>query len=213
MPREAGNNSKSRPHSIQRNVYFAVFCAITLAIFYTQLKFLAQSSLNNELYSHMIFIPIISGYIIYSNRRAIFQVAEYSLRAVGTLAICWIILYLLSILLQSSLTPNDHLSLTTLSALVLWVGGVVMFYGSGTLGNARVPIPFPVFIIPISRIAGRISVPDRRTKGSGHNANDRCVSWRRYSAPATDQYSKTRSQASSSCQMNPQYRRAPIHRS
>ena len=56
-----------------RNTLFLLFVGLSILIFYAPMKLLVESSFGDELYSHIIFIPLVSIYLIYTGRREKFQ--------------------------------------------------------------------------------------------------------------------------------------------
>jgi hypothetical protein len=58
-----------------KNLFILIFTFITIVTFYIPLKELIMLSLSyDELYSHIVLIPLISGYFIYSERKTITKV-------------------------------------------------------------------------------------------------------------------------------------------
>jgi len=134
---------------IPRNILFLFFSVTILIIFYSAISRLIILSFNNELYSHMVLIPLISGYFVYSKRKTIFANNKYSFAAGTILTIAGIIFYLLGINQQIKLNQNDYLFITVSSALISWTGGLIFFYGTKTFRNALFPLLFLVFMVPI----------------------------------------------------------------
>jgi len=134
---------------IPRNLFFIFFNIMALIIFYTPVKELITLSFHEETYSHIVLIPLISGYFIYSKRKTIFAKTGYSFTAGSILIIIGIILYLLGRTQGGKFNQNDYLSLMTFAALVFWLGGFTFFYGTQSFRSARFPFLFLIFMIPI----------------------------------------------------------------
>jgi exosortase len=132
-----------------RNILFIFFNVIAIVMFYAPMKELITLSFHNELYSHIVLIPLISGYFIYSARKKIFSNMDYSFTAGSILIFIGIILYLTGRSQGGNFNQNDYLSLMTFAALVFWLGGFALFYGLQSLRNARFPFLFLIFMIPI----------------------------------------------------------------
>lgn len=140
----------------KRNIFFILFCLIILLIFYLPLRNLFNHSLNNELYSHIILIPFVSGYFIFLNRKQISLEMNYSLKTGMVVLMFGILLYFIG---KKSLgsNENDHLSFTIFSVWVFWIGGFVFFYGVKTFKAASFPLLFLLFMIPIpSKVVSEI---------------------------------------------------------
>lgn len=106
-------------------------------------------SSQNELYSHIFIIPIVSGYLIFLRRKEIFSNIHYSILSGITLIIIGIILYFIATYQGVKLNPNDHLALIIFSVLILWLGCFVLIYGSQTFKAGAFPILFLLFMVPI----------------------------------------------------------------
>ena len=95
---------------------------------------------KSELYSHIILIPIVSGYFIYLKRRIIFSDLEYSYKSGITVITIGMILYFIGTEQVIKLNQNDYLALMIFSALTLLIGGVVLFYGLKSFRFAVFPL-------------------------------------------------------------------------
>ena len=132
-----------------RNILFVSFSAAMLAVVFAPLKELITRSFHNQVYSHIILIPLVSGYFLYSKRRAIFSNMDYSFTTGGMLIIIGITLYLIGMSQRGKINQNDYLSLMTSAVLVCWTGGFTFFYGMQSFRNARFPLLFLIFMVPI----------------------------------------------------------------
>jgi exosortase len=124
-----------------------------LAMFYHPLKELMGLSFKSELYSHIILIPIVSGYFIYLKRRIIFSDLEYSYRSGITVITIGMILYFIGTEQVIKLNQNDYLALIIFSAITLLIGGVVLFYGIKSFRFAVFPLLLLFFLTPIPTTA------------------------------------------------------------
>ena len=140
----------------KRNIFFILFSLIILLIFYLPFRSLFNHSLNNELYSHIILIPFVSGYFIFLNRKQISLEMDYSLKIGIVILMIGILLYVIG---KKSLgrNENDHLSFTIFSVWVFWIGGFVFFYGVKAFKAASFALLFLLFMIPIpSKVVSEI---------------------------------------------------------
>lgn len=132
-----------------RNLFFIFFNIMAFIIFYEPMRELITLSFHREVYSHIILIPLVSGYFIYLERKAIFSITKYSFTAGSILIIIGVILYLLGETHRDKFNQNDYLSLITFAALVFWTGGFTLFYGTQSFRTARFPLLFLIFMVPI----------------------------------------------------------------
>jgi exosortase len=131
-----------------RSASFLAFNVIALVIFYAPLLELLKLSFHEGLYSHVLLIPLLCGYLIYLKRKEIFSNIEYSFE-VAIIPVIGISLYLIGGNYGARFTQNDHLSLMAFSAVIFWTGGFILFYGSRALRNAAFPILILFFMIPV----------------------------------------------------------------
>ena len=136
-------------HITTRNILFLFFNVVTIIMFYAPMRNLIVLSLRNEYYSHIILIPLISGYFMYLRRKAIFSDINYSYIAGIILVIIGSVLYLTGKTQGIKLDQNDYLSLMTFSNLIFWMGGFVFFFGIKAFRIGAFPLLFLIFLIPI----------------------------------------------------------------
>ena len=135
--------------AVPRNLLFLLFSVVMLAMFYQPINELTGLVFKSELYSHIILIPIVSGYFIYLKRRAIFSGSEYSFKFGVTVTAIGMTLYFIGIDQGMSLNQNDYLALMIFSAVILLIGGVLLFYGTQSFRSAAFPLLFLFFLTPI----------------------------------------------------------------
>ncbi len=113
------------------------------------MKDLILSSFHNDLYSHILLIPLVSGYLILAMRNRIFSETSYSLKYGMALSLAGIILYIIASTQYFTLEQSDLLSLVTFSAVLFWIGGFILFYGLKAFKMAAFPLLFLLLMIPI----------------------------------------------------------------
>jgi len=138
---------------VLRNLFFLLFSLVMLAMFYHPLKELMGLLFKSELYSHIILILIVSGYFIYLKRKIIFSEMGYSYRSGITVITIGMILYFIGTEQGIKLNQNDHLALMIFSAVTLFIGGVVLFYGIKSFRFAVFPLLLLFFMTPIPTTA------------------------------------------------------------
>lgn len=106
-------------------------------------------SFNNELYSHIVLIPFVSGYLFYTERMKIFAEKRYSFAPGIILIIIGSIVYMVGKAQEGNINQNDYLSLMTFSTVIFWIGGFLLFYGTAVFRSGIFPLLFLVLMIPI----------------------------------------------------------------
>jgi len=134
---------------VKRNILFLAFNILVGAIYFEPLKELITVSMRNELYSHIILIPLVSGYFLFLNRKSLLVEVNYSYVWGLTLIILGMGMYFLALDQGTNLNRNDYLSLVIFSAVSFWIGGLVFFYGLKTFRTNLFSLLFLLFLVPI----------------------------------------------------------------
>jgi exosortase len=135
--------------AFNRNSLFLLFILIGIAFLYKPIIQLARLSLNHQLYSYFLGIPVVSLYFFVTKRKAILKDLNYSIRIGVILLAAGSLVYLLGISEIVELNQNDHLSLM-MTATLLWLyGAFILCYGTGVFRRALFPLLFLMFMIPI----------------------------------------------------------------
>src|SRR4030066_2327961 len=132
-----------------RNTLFLLFVGLSILLFFPPLKLLVESSFGNELYSHIILIPLVSIYLIFNRIREIFPESKASVIPGSVLVVVGVVIYLAGIGRGTALGQNDFLSLMTFAAVTCWIGGFILFYGLDASRLALFPLLFLLFMVPV----------------------------------------------------------------
>jgi exosortase len=131
---------------------FLISVALTLLVLgmvFGPLKGLLNSAVGSDYYSHIVLIPLVSGYLFFRDRKAILSKPGPIYPLASALLVFGAALYSFGYAQGSNLSQNDYASLVTFSAVVFWAGGFVLLYGTRAFQRASFPILFLVFMIPI----------------------------------------------------------------
>lgn len=104
---------------------------------------------NLKYNAHIVFIPLVSGYLLYGKRKEIFEHGKFSTRAGIPLLLGALVLY--GIGGSDRIVPGqtDRISLQMVSALIFIAGGFVALYGVTAVRFARFPLLFLLFVVPM----------------------------------------------------------------
>jgi exosortase len=130
----------------------AAFVLVSLAgviLFGGTLAGLARFSWASETYSHIVIIPLMSLWLIYTERTAIFANTVYSLAVGLPVVVVSLILHLIGRQYAVQLSANDALSVATFSAVAFWTGGFIASYGVRTFTKALFPLLMLLFMVPL----------------------------------------------------------------
>jgi len=133
----------------QRILGFAFLCAIPILIAWGAIRQVVSLALTNDTYTHIPLIPVVTGFLIYINRKAIrsristrWQPGVLSL-APGFAAV------IAARLGTAHLNASQDLSLATLGVVLVWIGAFAAFFGYASFRAARFPLLFLLFTVPI----------------------------------------------------------------
>ena len=112
-----------------RIIYFLIFSSMMIILYSVYVNDLVSLSVNNMTYSHVLLIPLISGFFVFAERKKIFRNIQYDIKAGTTIIIAGITMYLLGRIFNFTLTQNDFLSLIAFSFVLCLIGGFILFYG------------------------------------------------------------------------------------
>jgi exosortase len=133
----------------KRNILFLVSTIVAAGMVYTPLRELLANPVRSEYYSHILLIPLVSGFFFYIGRKEIFSNLKYSYSTGILLFVIGILLYVLGWLSGKDLNQNDYTSLMIFSVLLFWIGAFILFFGTQAFRVALFPLIFLVFMIPI----------------------------------------------------------------
>jgi exosortase C (VPDSG-CTERM-specific) len=106
--------------------------------------------LKSGLHSHEMLMPLVAGYLIWLDRKALSSVPKPSNG--WTLAFSGIALALVLLSFSLPFTPGDRLALRIASFLAAGVAGAMHFFGSDFLRRIVYPVSMLVFMIPIPKV-------------------------------------------------------------
>lgn len=119
--------------------WFLLFLSVTAIAFRSPLAALIKLSLNDERYSYVSLIPVITLGLVILRRKAIFNAPQYC-PALG------IPVMALSTLLAST---NKYLSATVCGIVLIWIAGFVLIFGLRAIIVASFPFGLLFLMIPV----------------------------------------------------------------
>jgi exosortase len=134
-----------------QHLAYVFFISAGILVFSAPLHQLFVLSLDSELYSHFLLIPIVSLYFFLLDRRAIFHHAKY--QPIGLIVVLLSIgIYPIALKLTPPLNVNDFLSLCVFAFVLYINGSFLTIYGVNATKAALFPLLFMAFMIPIPTI-------------------------------------------------------------
>src|SRR4030042_7183227 len=135
-----------------RNVIFLGLSIGAVGMIYTPLRDLLANPIRSEYYSHILLIPLVSGFFLFMGRKEIFSNPKYFYSTGIPVLVIGVLLYVLGWFKGQNLNQNNYASLMTFSVILFWIGAFILFYGTQAFRNALFPLLFLVFMIPIPSI-------------------------------------------------------------
>ena len=136
-------------HLFWRVAVFAGLSVVLAIVFRHCLGDLWQLSRADATYSHMPLIPLVSACLLFSARERIASAARSAFLPGLAIIGIGVLLFFAGVPLCGAAFPLDHLSLSTLAALIIWLGGFVALFGVRSFRAASFPLLFLLFLVPI----------------------------------------------------------------
>jgi exosortase C (VPDSG-CTERM-specific) len=131
---------------------YLLFLMLLFALPLTKLMLYAARS---SLYSYILLVPFISGYLFYMNRSRSSETYRTSIAGTMTVAAIAIAALVAVIAWERNLSINDEFSLLALAFVSFVAVGGFLFFGSKWMAAMAFPATFLIFIVPL---------PDAATK-------------------------------------------------
>src|SRR6516164_7324102 len=134
-----------------RNILFALCILVVIVVMAGPLWSLMDYALDRENThaSQIVLIPFISVALIYMNRENIFRETHLSVLSALPLLVLGVGLVVAGRTWGAGLEEGNRLSLMASSAVILWLGCFLLFFGTTAFRAAKFPLLFMVFFIPI----------------------------------------------------------------
>jgi len=134
----------------RRGGVFALFSFVLLLLGSTTIQKVIELAWDRENIhaSHILAVPFVCAWLIWTRREAIFRDVRYFVvPGLGVVAIGGFMLLVAKT--TTALEPSNGLSLSTASIVVMWLGGFLTIYGPGAFRTALFPLLFAFFAVPL----------------------------------------------------------------
>jgi exosortase len=136
------------PHPDKRWLFFGVWALLSLLLFAKPMFALVRLSWQDDTASHILLIPFICAWLLYSERKESMSSGGFALRP----AIAFLLAALFLVLFSArcaSCSPKDQLAIYTLSLVFLLTAGFVLILGVAKAKASSFALAFMLFAIPI----------------------------------------------------------------
>jgi exosortase len=118
----------------RRTAGFLLFWLLSLAPFWTSISTLATLSTQDDRYSYVILMPVISLGLVLLHKKSIFAESRYCPGWGIPLFLAGSVLYVAAKRLESGLTVE------ILAVVLVWIAGFLLFYGTKAVRSAAIPL-------------------------------------------------------------------------
>ena len=137
------------PSLTKRHAVFACIVAASLILYWKTIYELVTYAFSDESYSHIVVIPLISLFLLYTERKSIFSETHSSIGQGTSLTLVGIIAFWVSSRFLFVHNGSNSLSAAALSLVTLWIGGFLACYGARATRSAIFPLLFLVLMVPL----------------------------------------------------------------
>jgi exosortase len=131
---------------VKRCLLFAV--AVAVLLLYGPVREYLLWTYNSSYYTHVVLIPMVSAYLVFTRRKEIFGEVGYAF-APGGAVIGMGMLLLAAASMASGWGKNDYYALLACSTVLVVIGAFIALFGLRAFAAARFPLLFLVFMVPL----------------------------------------------------------------
>lgn len=130
-------------------ISFLTLCLLPAAFAWGQVRSVLALAFQNDTFTYIPLIPLVSVYLIYAERKSIFSATSYSWRTGGPLIVLGAACLAAARFNFLEVRPDNQISLLMLAFVLIWAGAFGLFFGGRSFRSASFPLLFLVFAIPI----------------------------------------------------------------
>jgi exosortase C (VPDSG-CTERM-specific) len=129
---------------------FYIFTSVLLLCFALPLVHLVKFAAHSELYSHILLIPFVSAYLMWTKRGPVSETKPSPGMALLPLALGALLLGGYRMAIKQGWMPEmpDSLAVSTLAFLCFWLAGGFVFLGAKYLKGMAFPLMILLFCVP-----------------------------------------------------------------
>jgi exosortase len=132
-----------------RHAWFIAFLVVSCLVFHGALSALVRFSLDEDYASHVVLVPFIVAFLLFTERRRIFAVTRTEAASGIALIGIGVLIYWFGGRAFSQTAGDVSLSLRTLAIVILWAGGFIFCYGIAAAHAASFSLLFLLLMVPL----------------------------------------------------------------
>ena len=118
-------------------------------LFIQPLASLMLYAAGSDLHSHILLVPLVAGYLLYSRRALLPAPGPSSITGTALLGGIGVAALAAAITWRAGLSVNDHLALMAVAFVSFIAAGGFLFLGSKWMAAASFPVAFLIFMVPL----------------------------------------------------------------
>jgi exosortase len=127
-------------------IFIAVLAALAL---YGPVREYLYWTYKSAYYTHVVLIPLVSAYLVFTRRREIFAEMGYAFAPGGAIAGLGLILLVAATAMGSGWEKNDYYALIACATVLVVIGAFITIYGLRAFRAARFALLFLAFMVPL----------------------------------------------------------------
>lgn len=135
--------------TLKPKLFYALWVALSLAIFWQPFSALIHFSLQNDNASHVLLIPFISAWLLFVDRKQIFSQTSSGLPLAAYLFGAALAVSAWTYLSSAKWTPSELIAAYTLALVLIWITGFVLFFGPSAAKSGWFPLLFLFLAVPL----------------------------------------------------------------
>ena len=103
-------------------------------------------------YTHVVLIPLVCAYLVFTRRREIFEDVGYAFAPGGAVAGLGLLLLIAAAALASGWSKNDSCALVACATVLVVIGAFILVFGLRAFRAARFEMLFLAFMVPLPTV-------------------------------------------------------------
>jgi len=135
--------------SVAKVIGFVLVCLLPFVVAWGSTRLLLNLIVENETFSQIPLIPLVSAFLIFENRKSVFLDVSSSWMTAVVLLVPGAALLTASHMNLWRLTQTNPQSLFVFAIVCIWLGAFALFFGESAFRAALFPLLFLLFMVPI----------------------------------------------------------------
>jgi exosortase len=123
--------------------------AVAALVLYAPVREYLYWTYKSPYYTHVVLIPLVSAYLVFTHRREIFTDVGYAILPGGAVAGLGLLLLITATTMASGWSTNDYYALIACSTVFLLIGTFILLFGVRAFRAARFGLLFLFFMVPL----------------------------------------------------------------